>query len=165
MTVTLRPVEPGDAVHQQRWFADAEVTRWLALRYPLSVGAIESRLAQQTSDVRFTVLDDGTPVGYVALRGITPESRNAELDLVVGERSAQNRGVGTAATRLVCDHAFGTLGLHRVHLWVFAENVAAIRVYEKCGFVREAVARDKLYQHGRWHDCLLMGVLAEEWAA
>ena len=40
------------------------------------------------------------------------------------------------------DHAFGTLGLHRIALFVFEFNERAIRAYRRCGFVdRGAVAR------------------------
>lgn len=169
--VTLRPMEPSDAADQHRWFQDPEVTRFTGLRYPLSQPAIEARLAGAEeptfANPRFAVerRDTGQSVGYVALRGITPESRSGELDLVIGERSAWGRGIGTDTTRTMCRYGFSRLGLHRVHLWVFAENAAAIRAYEKAGFVREGVARDRWFKLGRWHDCLLMGLLAEEFAA
>ena len=163
--VVLRPVTPDDAEMQHRWFADIEITRYLGLRYPLSIGAIAERLAEGR-DYRFTVLrrDTGEPVGYTALRGVTPENLNGELDLAIGERSAWNGGFGTDTTRTICRYGFERLNLHRIHLWVFAEHHRAIRVYEKVGFVREAVSRDRLYKHGKWHDTLLMGLLAEEWA-
>ncbi len=35
------------------------------------------------------------------------------------------RGYGTEATRLMLDHAFGTLGLHRIALFVFEFNERA----------------------------------------
>ena len=166
--VRLRVMVPGDAAAQDRWFRDAEVTRYLGLRYPLSLTAIEARLhgaeAASFANPRFSVerRDTGELVGYVALRDVTPESRNGELDLVVGERSAWGLGIGTDATKTMCRYGFDVLGLHRVHLWVFTENAAAVRAYEKAGFVAEGVARHRFYKHGRWHDCLLMGLLAEE---
>lgn len=166
--VTLRPMEPADAEAQHRWFNDPEVTRYTGFRYPLSLTAIETRLrgAEDSTfaNPRFAVerRDTGETIGYVALREVTPESRAGELDLAIGERSAWNLGFGTDATRTICRYAFRTLGLHRVHLWVFTENAAAIRAYEKAGFVREGVARDRWFKHGRWHDCLLMGLLADE---
>jgi RimJ/RimL family protein N-acetyltransferase len=38
------------------------------------------------------------------------------------------------------------------------------RVYEKCGYVHEGVARQKFWRDGRWHDADLYGLLAEHWA-
>lgn len=164
--VTLRGVELDDVPLHHAWFNDPEVSRWLGLRYPLSVAAVERRATVEPSfaDTRLTVVanDTGAVVGLTALRGATPENRDAELDLVIGERSAWGRGYGTDATRATCRYAFERLGLHRVHLWVFPENASAVRIYERVGFVHEAVARDRLFRHGRWHDCLLMGLLREE---
>lgn len=164
--VTLRAVEPEDVPLHHRWFNDPDVTRWLGLRYPLSVAAVEQRALVEPSfaDTRLTIVanDTGAVVGLTALRRATPENRDAEFDLVVGERAAWGRGYGTDATRAACRYAFERLGLHRVHLWVFPENEGAVRIYERVGFVREALARDRLFKQGRWHDCLLMGLLREE---
>lgn len=164
--VRLRAMEPRDAGAQYRWFNDPDVTRYLGWRYPVSSLAIAQRLEGAASmtfaNPRFSVerLSDGLLVGYAALRDVTPESRNAELDLVIGERSAWGQGLGTDTAETVCRFAFERIGLHRVHLWVFAAHAAAIRAYEKAGFVREGVARDRFYKRGEWHDCVLMARLA-----
>ncbi len=166
--VTLRAMEPRDAEAQHRWFQDPEVTRHTGLRYPMSLAAIEARLTGAESPTfanpRFAVdrADTGETVGYVALRGITPESRSGELDLVIGERSAWGIGIGTDATRTMCRYGFERLGLHRVYLWVFTGNAAAIRAYEKAGFTHEGLARDRWFKHGRWHDCLLMDLVSSD---
>jgi RimJ/RimL family protein N-acetyltransferase len=165
VTVTLRPAGPEDAPLHVRWFSDPEVTHWLGRRYPASLAATEQRLSEPRTfaDQRFTlVADTGEPIGYSALRGATPENRAAELDLVVGERAYWGRGHGTEAARATARHGFDRLGLHRVHVWVVPENTAAVRAYERAGFVHEGRARDRVYTHGRFHDALLMSVLPGE---
>ena len=164
--VRLRAVEPADADAHHRWLSDPEVTRYLAWRYPIALPALRARIAAWAppaySDVRFSVevRDTGELVGFVALRGLTPENRHGELDLMIGERSLWGRGYGTDATDAICRFGFEQIGLHRVELWVFAENAGAVRAYEKAGFVTEGRARDKFFKGGRWHDLLLMARLA-----
>lgn len=164
--VRLRAMDPADAEAQHRWFNDPVVTKHLALRYPMSPVAIAGRLegagTMTFANPRFSVerLDDGSLIGYVALRDVTPESRNAEVDLVIGERSAWGQGFGTDTVETVCRFAFDRLGLHRVHAWVFASDEAGLRAYAKAGFVREGVARERFYKHGAWHDCVLLARLA-----
>ena len=63
------------------------------------------------------------------------------------------------------DHAFGTLGLHRIALAVFEFNERAIRAYTTCGFVIEGRARESIWRDGRWWDELSMSVLTSEWRA
>ena len=57
------------------------------------------------------------------------------------------------------DHAFGTLGLHRIALYVFEFNERAIRAYRRCGFVIEGRSRESIWRDGRWWDELAMSVL------
>lgn len=164
--VRLRAMEAADAEAQHRWMNDLDVSRDTGWRYPISRLAIEQRLrgaeAMSFANPRFSVerLDTGELIGYTALRDVTPESRNAELDLVIGERSAWGQGFGTDTTETVCRFAFERLGLHRVQLWVVTTNAPAIRVYEKCGFVHEGVARHRFFKRGQWLDCVLMARLA-----
>lgn len=171
MTVTgalvrLRAMEPGDAEAQHRWRNDPDVTLYTGWRYPMSSLAIAQVLqgaGEMTfANPRFSVerLDTGELIGYTALRDVTPESRNGELDLVIGERSAWGQGFGTDTARTICAFGFGRLGLHRVQLWVAAEHAPAIRAYEKAGFVREGVARERFFKRGTYHDSVLMARLA-----
>ena len=162
--ITLRAMEPADAAAQHRWLNDPDVVRHLSARYPVAFSAIAGRLgdAMTFANPRFTVEHDSAPVGYVSLRDVTPESRHAELDLVIGEKSLWGNGFGTAAARAAVEFAFVKAGLHRVQVWVRADHAAAIRVAEKAGFTREGVARDRLFRQGAWHDCVLYGVLAED---
>ena len=63
------------------------------------------------------------------------------------------------------DHAFGSLGLHRVALTVFAFNERAIRAYQRVGFVIEGRAREAIWRDGRWWDEIHMSILEPDWRA
>jgi len=49
--------------------------------------------------------------------------------------------------------------LHRIYLRALADNMQAIRSYEKAGFKREALLRDDVRIDGRYRDIVLMGAL------
>jgi RimJ/RimL family protein N-acetyltransferase len=55
------------------------------------------------------------------------------------------------------------LGLERVSLDVFLSNERAIRSYEKAGFRREGIERQKTHRDGKTEDVLYMGILRQEW--
>jgi hypothetical protein len=63
------------------------------------------------------------------------------------------------------DHAFGTLGLHRIALYVFEFNERAIRAYRRCGFAIEGRSRESIWRDGRWWDELAMSLLESDWRA
>lgn len=171
MTVTgslvrLRAMDPADAEAQHRWLNDPVVTKHLPSRYPVSLTAVAGRLegagTMTFANPRFSVerLDTGALVGWAALRDVTPESRNAEVELVVGDRASWGIGIGTDTVATVTAFGFERLGLHRAHAWVLAGHDAALRVFEKAGYEREVVARHRVWRHGVWHDCVLLARLA-----
>jgi RimJ/RimL family protein N-acetyltransferase len=149
-------MEPGDAEAQHRWLNDPR-----AGRYPVSRSAVAGRLAgagtMSFANPRFSLESGGALVGYAVLRDVTPESRNAELDLLV-----EPGALVTEAARAVCRFAFDGIGLHRVSVWVVASDAALLAAYGAAGFVREGVAKDRLYRGGRWHDCVLLARLVSD---
>ena len=48
------------------------------------------------------------------------------------------------------------LGIKRLELTVFADNVPAIRLYEKFGFEHEGVMRAFAFRAGSYHDAIGM---------
>ncbi len=81
----------------------------------------------------------------------------------MGEVSSRGQGYGTEAVELLLDFGFRDLNLHRIYLHVFSHNAAAIRVYEKSGFVREGLLRQTAYIDGEYRDVILMGIIREEY--
>ena len=73
------------------------------------------------------------------------------------------QGHMTAALRVLLPFLLGELALHRVEAACIPSNGASIRVLEKCGFVREGLARRYLCINGVWQDHLLFGLLNEDY--
>ena len=70
--------------------------------------------------------------------------------------------MASLAVALVCDHAFGAVGLHRVQADIRPENVPSQRLVERLGFQREGLLRRYLDIDGDWRDHLAYALLAED---
>lgn len=93
-----------------------------------------------------------------------PDYRHASIDIYL-DPASQGQGLGTDAVRTLARHLTTDLGFHRVVIDPAADNVAAIRCYEKVGFRPVGIMRE--YERGpdgSWHDGLLMDLLAHELA-
>lgn len=111
--------------------------------------------------VQMIICEEGTdrPVGSVYLRDIDWNHKKAEYGIFIGEEDARGKGYGSAAARLMIEYAFREMELHRLFLRVYAENIRAIRSYEKAGFEKEAYLREDVCIDGKYHDIVLMGIL------
>ncbi|HET7350577.1 MAG TPA: GNAT family protein [Marmoricola sp.] len=172
--VTLRPFRPGDAELMQACF-DEEAIRLTGSAHSteearrIVAAGLEDRTRQwyatrndQADRLDLAVEDSsGVLVGEVVLNDWEPGNRSCGFRILLGPRG-RNRGLGTEATRLIIDHAFDVLGLHRVELEVYAFNPRAAAAYRKAGFVEEGRRRDALAYDDEWFDAVVMSVIATD---
>ena len=70
--------------------------------------------------------------------------------------------MASLAVALVCDHAFGPVGLHRLQADIRPENLPSQRLVERLGFQQEGRLRRLLDIDGDWRDHLSYALLAED---
>ena len=166
--VALRELERSDLPLINRWRNDPSLVAMLGGSFRHVCMAVDEKwyehyLANRAGNVRLAItLADGTTVGAVYLVAIDWLHRDAEFAIWIGAAAARGIRVGETATRLMLDHAFADLNLHRVHLSVLAHNERAIRLYRKVGFVDEGVQRRAVYKGGEYRDLNLMAMLRDE---
>jgi len=169
--VVLRRHVPGNIRAFQRWYSDPEVVR--LTRYqdgPMRPEEIERffaarALGADSLAMAIHLRAGDRLIGTCALSQLDSDNGSALFHITIGEKEAWGRGYGTEATRLMLDHAFAGLGLHRIGLSVFSFNERAIRSYRSCGFVVEGRAREAIWRDGRWWDEIAMSVLDSDWTA
>ena len=168
--VVLRRHNPANLAAFRRWYSDPEVAR--LTRYqdiPMRPDEIDRffevrALGPGSLAMAIHVLESGRLIGSCAFSQMDGDNGAALFHITIGEHDAWGQGYGTEATRLMVEHAFTTLRLHRVALSVFAFNERAIRSYRKVGFVVEGRSREAIWRDGRWWDELHMSLLDHEWA-
>ena len=167
--MVLRRHVPENLVAFRRWYADPEIAR--LARYqeaPMRPEEIERFFAARVVGAEAMAMaiherQGDRLVGTCAFSQLDGDNGSALYHITIGEKDAWGKGYGTEATRLMLEHAFGTLGLHRVALAVFQFNERAIRSYRACGFVVEGRAREAIWRDGRWWDEITMSILDLEW--
>jgi len=79
----------------------------------------------------------------------------AELGMMVHDDHT-GRGIGRALLDALVEAAFDWHDLRRLQLQVLHDNAAAIRLYERAGFVREGILRGHVFRRGRDEDVWVM---------
>lgn len=166
--VRLSPLEAADGNALFRWVNDRDL-RVLAAPYaPVHEAghrAWLAGLADRDDLIVFGIrlCENDRLIGTCQLQNISALHRSADIQIRIGEPDCRARGYGTEAIRGLVRFAFHDRQLHRLGLQVFADNMAAMRCYEKVGFVREGVQRSSVFIDGRYVDVVLMGLLQAEY--
>jgi RimJ/RimL family protein N-acetyltransferase len=107
--------------------------------------------------------DNDEHIGNIALDKIDYINRCAELAIIMGNKSCWKKGFSKEATRLICDHGFLSLNLHRISCGTFTHNHGMRRLAEYLGMVEEGRRRDARYVLGSYTDIIEYGVLKREY--
>jgi len=163
----LRAFCVDDLAAYRRWWDNFEVTRYMESGWRPSTDAIaaaflDTAVHSDRAIVFAVVAPGGRLIGCCGLYEIFWPGRRAELRMMLGEPDEFGKGHGTRATRMLIEYAFVRANLEVVHLGVNADNVAAIRTYEKAGFVAEGRRRRFVYAAGSYHDAVVMSILRDD---
>ncbi|MGY2002108.1 GNAT family N-acetyltransferase [Blastococcus sp. SYSU DS1024] len=173
--VELHPLRRGDAAEWSRvrlanedWLRPWEPTAavsWRARHTPWAYRAMRrvmARRARVGTSLPFAVRVEGRLAGQVTVDNIVRGALRAGYLGYWIDRSVAGRGVASLAVALVCDHAFGPAGLHRLQADIRPENLPSQRLVERLGFQREGLLRRYLDIDGDWRDHLSYALLAED---
>ena len=161
--IVLRPLTAADLDRVYRWCQDERL--FLDLVGPFVARTRQEAIAWMTqhwldpaaADVRLAIwrAEDDVHIGNLYLTPIDRGLGTAEFHIFIGDVAQRGRGYGTAATRAAIRNA-ARLGLRRLTLEVLSRNLRARHIYEKCGFVVEALRRGAVLKPDGWQDVCVM---------
>lgn len=169
--VILRPITIDDAADMFASLSDKESMRLTGTQQKFTFEQVEKycqRVHTADDRVDYAITDKDKPhiyLGEVVLNEIDPVNKSASFRIALAAEKYFGKGYGSEATRLMIEHGFRTLNLHRIELEVYDFNPRAQYVYEKAGFVKEGVRRDVLLWDGVYQSAIMMSILAPEYKA
>jgi RimJ/RimL family protein N-acetyltransferase len=170
--IRIRRAALEDADASFRWFSDPLVTEFLPLAGGpgLPMERIVAFLAAASRDdspdlsVGIDDLRSGRTIGCGGLRNIVPMD-SAEVSVVIGERELWGLGYGHEAMDLLLQIGFTDLNLRTIWLIVREDNVRAVRLFSRLGFVTTEMLQAAAIVNGVPRNKLRMQVSAAAWRA
>jgi ribosomal-protein-alanine N-acetyltransferase len=175
----VRPMYLKDAPSMSLNGDSPAITKYMSLSFPSpytldqakSWIALNIGRSQQTDFVICEATSPDTPIGGIGLKlGSDISSHTAELGFWVGEKY-WGKGYTTEVLEGFTTWSFesweGKNGQRLRKLWgkVFDGNMASMRCFEKCGYIREGVLRGHVEKHGEIMDMHMFGLTKVDWQA
>ncbi|WP_208559312.1 GNAT family N-acetyltransferase [Marinilactibacillus kalidii] len=102
-------------------------------------------------------------VGELSIMDIDKRNSAAAFRISMNSTKYTGIGLGSEAIDLIVDYVFNSLNLNRLQLEVYSHNPRGIRAYEKAGFIKEGVLREKLLYNGKYSDEIIMSILKKDY--
>lgn len=167
--VRLRAVEPGDWRDHFAWNADSDAARHAdEIPFPQSSEAVKAWAAGNHThgdNHRFQIETlTGELAGTLNTHSCNPRHGTFRYGVAVLP-AHQRKGYAAEAIRIVLRYYFSELRYQKVNAEVYSFNAASIRLHEGLGFQLEGRLRRMTFTGGVYHDTLVYGLTAEEFAA
>lgn len=168
-TLHLRPVEitdVGDAYCL--WLNDPLVNRYLETRFlPQTLDTIRAfveSISCKPDELLLAICENAGArhVGNIKLGPINRNHGYADISLFIGAKDCWGKGYATEAIRLLSRFAFEKLGVRKLQAGAYSTNLGSIRTFEKVGFAREGVMRNKFVSDGKPVDHVVLGLCKKD---
>lgn len=158
--VTLRLLEINDRERLLNFFSTMSEKTLEWGMPPYTKDTIDRWISNIEKLIPLVAVYEDLIVGYATIfRHTHPRERGvADLGIYI-HQDFHKMGLGTRMSETILSMA-KEQGLHRIGLHVVEDNVVAVNLYKKLGFVVEGTIRDAYYgQDGNYHNMLAMGLL------
>jgi len=122
-------------------------------------------LTNNLSSIVFAIIEKESSlhIGNIALQNVDYINSNADISIIIGEKSAWGKSYATECYRAIISYAFYTLNLHRVYIGTHEKNIAMQKVAKKIGMKEEGRKREAIFKDGQYYDLIQYGLLKREY--
>jgi diamine N-acetyltransferase len=160
--VYLRALEPEDLDFIQEVENSEDFWEISSTRVPYSRFLIKKYLQNSHRDI-FDVKQlrlmicrlDNTPIGLIDIFDLEPKDRRAALGILIVSDENRGKGYGAEVLKLISSYCFTHLCLHQLYANVTIDNLASIKLFEKCDFKAVGIKKDWILVNGKFKDEIL----------
>lgn len=98
-------------------------------------------------------------IGNISLQSINLLDSNAEFAILIGDIDEHSQGIGYKAAKLLINHGFNSLNLHRIYCATSIENIPMQKLAKKLSFQEEGISKAALFKNGHYVDIIHYGLL------
>ena len=157
----LRPLNRIDIEIICQWEAGQHITTAIFDNTDKNLSIVEkymSRVNSRTTRMFAVETKKGELIGDIGLVEINWRKNEAELIVRIGHQDYLGRGYGYDAVSCLLNFIFSTTKLNNIYLRVFADNIRAVKCFERCGFRKSWVTTRQIHKQNNPKRLFLMTI-------
>jgi len=161
-TAELFAVVDANRAYLRQWLPWLDMTRSISDTRHFLDGSVQQ--CQNNHSIQAAILFEGRLAGVVGYHRIDWQNRSTLLGYWIAEKF-QGRGLVTTSCRVLIDHAFASLNLHRIAITCATGNLRSRAIAERLGFTHEGRHRGAEWLYDHFIDHEVYSQLQKEWEA
>ena len=163
--VYLRAFEPEDYKTTIEWRRDEEIWGMLGGPKYFVSEAYEKKWIQNeifdSKDVKLAICltENNQHIGNVYFTEINYINQSCHSHILIGDKKYWGRGLAGEALLLGIEYMFRERNIHRFEAKILENNVASVKMHQKCGYEIEGLLRRSVYKDGQFQNQFVMGFI------
>lgn len=124
-----------------QWMNDPDVYRYLETGGDYTLEKLKDFLNEvESKDILFWgihIKANNLHIGNIKIDPINDKHGLGEYGILMGNKSEWGKGYAKEASLRIIDYCFNDLGLRKMTLGVIEDNLTAVNLYKKLGFIKE----------------------------
>jgi aminoglycoside 6'-N-acetyltransferase len=160
----VRDFEPADEDAVLAYRNDPVVARFQGWPLPYAAAQFRRQFDRPgpVADGEWTNFGICDAAGVCGDVGLRVHDRQADIGITLAAH-AHGRGYASEALTAFVEHAFDTLGLHRLHAGVDPANEPVVRLFTRLGWRYEGTSLQSYWHRDAWADDANYALLSAEW--
>jgi ribosomal-protein-alanine N-acetyltransferase len=144
------------------WLNDYEVIKFLESDADYNIDSLKKYILEaQQKDIYFWGIhlkENGLHIGNIKIDPINLKHGLGEYGILMGNRLVWGKGYAKEASIEIINYCFHELKLRKITLGVVEDNIAAVSLYKKIGFLIEGCYINHGFYDGRYCNILRMAL-------
>lgn len=155
------------------WLKDVDVMKYIGREEYLNDISFEevedyvNKIWEDRYSVFFAVHDKKTnnfigttKINYVNELGFS--TKTADIGIMIGDKSFWGKGIAKDVLYTISCYCFEILNLRKLTAGALDANIAVIKAFDRIGYKREALMREKIIIQNKYYDQILFGCFNNE---
>lgn len=163
--IILRAIEQKDGFLLKEMMNDPEIERMvLGWSFPVSEKNQTDWINNlKANEPRFIIEYNTEAIGLATITSLDYKNSTANLNIKLQNGDYKGKGIGTKTIQLLVEFCFEELNLNCLTANILDYNLPSQKLFEKCGFIKEAILRSRVYKKGKYHNVLVYSLLKSEY--
>lgn len=105
------------------------------------------------------------PVGSAYLKNIDYKHKTTDWGFYIADKSLRGKGIGSFVLFWLMRYVFDRMKFRKMYTAVLKNNITALVLYKKFGFIEEGITRKQLFREKKFKDLNIIGMLQKDWNA
>ena len=164
--IELVPLTEEDIELVREWRNSPEVSQYMYTEDTITKEQQEKwfkKVSQDETSKYWIIKYENQKLGVANLSEIDRRNNKCFWGFYLGNSEIRGIGIGAKIEYNILNFVFSELKLNKLCGEVLSFNEKVVRMHEKFGFRREGYLRSHIQKNNKFHDVVVIGLLASEW--